>query len=130
TGVVGWVFFSAGLVWAALLVVRALMGVFTAPIYPGAGRVIARWLPLPERAWANGLVNGAAPVGIACTFVGFGTLMDLFDWPLAFVLTGAATAAVALLWWLCATDHPAQHPALRRAALPPLPEGSGEHFAP
>jgi MFS family permease len=115
TGVVGWVAFSASLVWVGLLVVRALMGVFTAPIYPASARAVAHWLPLPRRSWANGLINGAAPVGIACTYFAFGTLIDWFDWPMAFLIAGAITAAFALAWLLYATDYPWQHPSANAA---------------
>jgi ACS family glucarate transporter-like MFS transporter len=117
TGAVGLVFVGGGAVWLALLVVRAATGVFMAPTYPGCGRVIAHWLPPPQRALANGLVNGAAPVGIACTFVGFGTLIDLFDWPAAFLITGALTALLALVWWWYATEEPAGHPGVNTAEL-------------
>src|SRR5579884_1833860 len=48
TGVVGWVFVSAGAVWLALVIVRALVGAFMAPIYPASGRIIHYWLPLPQ----------------------------------------------------------------------------------
>jgi ACS family glucarate transporter-like MFS transporter len=117
TGVVGWVFATAGAVWLALVVVRALMGVCTAPIYPAASRMVAHWLPLPARAGANGFINGAAPVGIACTFFGFGTLMDRFGWPAAFVITGAVTVALALVWWAWARDYPEEHPGVNPAEL-------------
>jgi len=117
TGTVGLVFVGGTAMWLALLVVRAATGVFMAPIYPGCGRIIARWLPPQQRALANGLVNGAAPVGIACTFVGFGTLIDLFDWPVAFLVTGALTALLALVWWCYATEDPARHSAVNNAEL-------------
>ncbi|HEY7312639.1 MAG TPA: MFS transporter [Gemmataceae bacterium] len=117
TGSVGLVFAGGTAVWLALLVVRAATGVCMAPIYPGCGRIIARWLPPRQRALANGLVNGAAPVGIACTFVGFGTLIDLFDWPVAFLVTAALTALLALVWWGYATEDPARHPNVNNAEL-------------
>jgi ACS family glucarate transporter-like MFS transporter len=117
TGAVGFVFFTAGLVWLALVIVRALLGVCNAPIYPACGRIISRWLPLPQRAWANGLVNGAAPVGIASTFFLFGGLIDLFNWPTAFLITAALTAALALAWFLYARDYPSQHARVNAAEL-------------
>jgi sugar phosphate permease len=108
TGVVGLVVLAAGPLWYALLAVRGLMGAFTAPIYPASARVVAHWLPLSQRALGNGLVNGAALVGIASTFVGFGALIDHFDWPGAFLITGAVTGLLGLVWLACASDYPAQ----------------------
>jgi MFS family permease len=118
TGVVGLVVLAAGPLWYALLVVRGLAGACMAPIYPGSARVVAHWLPLSQRALGNGLVNGAALVGIAATFVGFGALIDHFDWPGAFLITGAVTGLLGLVWLLCASDYPAG-----RHALPALDPG-------
>jgi MFS family permease len=103
------VFASAGAVLATLLVVRSLMGLCTAPVYPAASRVVANWMPPGQRALGNGFVQGAAAVGIACTFPLFGGLIDVFDWPTAFVLTGGFTALLALAWTLYATNYPEQH---------------------
>jgi sugar phosphate permease len=128
TGVVGLVFLAAGPLWYALLVVRGLAGVFTAPIYPASARIVAHWLPLSQRALGNGLVNGAALVGIASTFVGFGALIDHFGWPGAFLIAGAVTGLLGLVWLACASDHPAQRRWLplfvpaweeKRQAMPP-----------
>jgi MFS family permease len=129
TGVVGLVFLAAGPLWYALLVVRGLAGVFTAPIYPASARIVAHWLPLSQRALGNGLVNGAALVGIASTFVGFGPLIDHFGWPGAFLIAGAATGLLGLVWLACASDYPAQRrwlpvfvPAWEVKRLPTPPE--------
>src|SRR5262249_52026307 len=54
TGVVGLALTTAMAVWAGLMVVRVMMGIFTAPIYPASGRIIASWLPFSQRAFANG----------------------------------------------------------------------------
>src|SRR5262249_52381905 len=45
TGAVGLGGFSAARVLTLFLVVRAAMGVCTAPIYPASGRIIAHWVP-------------------------------------------------------------------------------------
>jgi ACS family glucarate transporter-like MFS transporter len=117
TGAVGLVFFTANLVWWGLVIVRPLLGVCNAPIYPACGRIISRWVPLSQRAWANGLVNGAAPVGIASTFFLFGGLIDHFDWPVAFIITGVLTAVVAVAWFLYARDYPSEHSRVNAAEL-------------
>jgi MFS family permease len=111
------VLFGAGLMVPALIVIRGLMGLCSAPVYPACGRVASRWLPYPQRALANGMVTCAAPVGIAFTFVGFGALMDWVDWPWAFAITGGVTALLALAWTAWATDTPAQHPAVNTGEL-------------
>jgi sugar phosphate permease len=109
TGVVGWIFFSGGMLLYGLIAVRALMGFFTAPIYPACGQVIANWLPFHQRAWANGLVMGAALLGISSTFVVFGSLIDWLGWQAAFLVSGSVTVSLALAWTVYATNHPAQH---------------------
>jgi sugar phosphate permease len=125
------VLFGAGLLVPALLVIRSLMGVFSAPIYPGSGRIVSRWIPYSERALANGMVTCAAPIGIACTYIGFGALMDWVDWPAAFAITGAITALLALAWTLYATDTPREHPSVNAAELRRIeqeePEWSHSH---
>ncbi len=97
---------ALGLLWPLLLVIRSLMGLFTAPIYPAASRVVAHWVPFSQRAFANGLIQGAAAVGIACTFPVFGVLMDYFGWQISFVITGATTLYVALMWMGFGSNYP------------------------
>jgi sugar phosphate permease len=48
----------------------------------------------------------------------FGSLIDRLDWPLAFVITGSATALLAIAWLACATDRPedSSQPQLRSAS--------------
>jgi sugar phosphate permease len=110
TGYVGLAALPAAATVLALLVVRALLGVFTAPIYPASGLAIAQWFPSRQRAGANGAIMAAALVGIASCYHAFGALLDRFDWPVAFMITGVVTAQLALLWAWFARDLPGQHP--------------------
>jgi sugar phosphate permease len=100
-----------------LLVVRVAMGVFTAPIYPAASRIVSHWLPPAHRSRANGMVQGAAAVGISCTFPVFGTLIDWVDWPDAFLISGGVTALLALAWTAYAANYPSQHGLVNAAEL-------------
>ncbi len=117
TGAVGTLALSAAGTVAAFLVVRSLMGAFTAPIYPASGRALLHWLPPRQRAGANGAVMAAALLGIASTYFGFGALLDTFDWPTAFAITGVVTALLALLWTWYAMDQPWEHSAVNNAEL-------------
>jgi len=90
------------------------MGIFATPMYPAGSRAVAEWFPFSQRASANGLVQGAAPVGIALTPLLFGHLMDQVDWPRAFIITGAITGAIGLLWLWYARSSPAEHPGVNK----------------
>jgi ACS family glucarate transporter-like MFS transporter len=106
---------DAGTLLLSLLTIRALMGAASAPIYPASGRITAHWIPLRQRATVNGMITCAAVVGNASTYMVFGFLIDKFTWPVAFVITGAATAALAIVWTLYATNRPEEHPAVNDA---------------
>lgn len=90
----------------SFLIIRALMGIVAAPMYPSSARMISRWLPFEHQASANGLVTSAALVGIAVTFVVFGALIDWFDWPAAFWISCLVTALLTLVWAVYAQDSP------------------------
>ncbi|PYM13589.1 MAG: hypothetical protein DME18_08625, partial [Verrucomicrobia bacterium] len=98
TGAVGFVWIGAAQIWLSLVIVRGLMGFFTTPLHPGCARAVADSTPLPQRSLVNGLVNGAALLGIACTYKVFGALIAWVDWTGAFLITGVATALLTGAW--------------------------------
>lgn len=125
----------AGALLGALCLIRGGLGVVSAPMHPGAARAVSFWMPPPSRGLANGMVTGAAVVGVASTYYVFGFLMDLVGWPLAFLVAGIVTLALAALWMAYATDRPAQHPGVDAAeraliestAAPPAHGDSDDH---
>jgi MFS family permease len=109
---------GVGLVLTPLLlflVIRSLMGVFAAPMYPASARAIGDWLPFRQRGWANGLVQGSALLGIASTPIVVGTLIEWFDWPQTFLILAVGTGLLTIVWALYATDRPERHPAVNPA---------------
>ena len=116
TGVVGLAVADAGRLVVALIVVRGLMGIVSAPLHPACARAVASWVEPGGRSRANGLVTGAALVGIAVAPAAFGALIARFDWPVAFLIAGLATAVLTLVWAAYATDRPDPHPAIHRAS--------------
>jgi ACS family D-galactonate transporter-like MFS transporter len=115
TGVTGLIFSSAALLIAALIGVRALMGVVNAPLHPAGARAVASWIPPAGRAGANGLVVGSFSIGIAASYLVFGRMIEWFDWPAAFLVTGAVTAGLTLVWARYAANHPHEHPSVNAA---------------
>ena len=121
TGAAGFTLASAALMVPALIGIRALMGVVNAPFHPSAAHAISTGVPAPRRAWANGLVNAAALVGISCTYYVFGFMMDRLGWPAAFVVAAAVTGVVATAWAGLAP---------RAAARPVASAGTGSDIPP
>jgi ACS family D-galactonate transporter-like MFS transporter len=110
TGVAGFTVASAVLIVPLLFAIRAVLGVTNAPFHPGAAHAVSRWIPGPQRAGVNGLVNAAALVGISCTYYLFGFMMDRLGWPAAFVCAAVVTGVVAAAWALGSASGPAEHP--------------------
>jgi ACS family glucarate transporter-like MFS transporter len=117
TGTAGFVVSTAGMLYIAFLLIRSTMGLFAAPMYPAASHAVAQWMPFPARAGANGLVQGAAPLGIATTYILFGMLMDAFDWQRAFLILGATTGTIGLIWLLYSRNQPFEHPGVNEAEV-------------
>lgn len=113
---------SAGIGFTAFLVVRFLMGVFTAPLFPAAGRVVRAWIPFETRGWANGLVLGATTIGVSLAPIVFGKLSDLVDWRAACGLMGALTMLLTYVWFHFGRDKPADHPRVNAAERALIPE--------
>jgi MFS transporter, ACS family, D-galactonate transporter len=96
TGAVGWM--EASSVWLSLILVRGAMGLVTVPLHPAAATAVGLWMPESKRNLVNGLITGAALLGIACTYKVFGSLIATLDWPRAFMVTGGVTVGVTVAW--------------------------------
>ena len=68
TGILGWANSSIAALFVPLLAIRALAGLTGVPLHPGAARSVSHWVPVPERAFANGVVTAGALFGIALTY--------------------------------------------------------------
>jgi ACS family hexuronate transporter-like MFS transporter len=99
--------FASG--WRSFAACRAALGVGEAANFPGGAKVVSQWFPPRERTMATGLFNVGSGIGqaIATPLVAF--IISRFDWPMAFVVTGAAGSVWVALWW-AVYRHPEQHP--------------------
>lgn len=93
----------------SLILVRALMGMCIAPIYPGSGSIVARWLPFRQRASAMALITGAAPLGIAATYVFYPNIIKRLGLSNSFYFLGTVTIALALVWMWYSRRKPTEH---------------------
>ncbi len=106
TGGIGFGWIASAQIWFTLLIVRSMMGLTSAPLHPGAARSVGNWFPSEQRPLANGIITGASILAYAVVHPVFGLLIDRFDWPKAFVITGSTTALLAVAWRIFITDRP------------------------
>ncbi|MBI3865701.1 MAG: MFS transporter [Planctomycetia bacterium] len=116
---------STAVGFASFLGVRFLMGLFTAPLFPAAGRIVGAWIPFETRGWSNGLVLGATTIGVALAPIVFGSLSDLVGWRAACGVMGALTIVLSCVWFQFGRDRPADHPHVNASELALVP-----HFDP
>ena len=88
-----------------LILVRALLGLTNAPLHPASARMVFDRVPGPSRGVANGMVTFAACLGIAACYYVMGSLIDRYDWPVAFFISSSATLLVTLLWTIRTRSH-------------------------
>jgi MFS transporter, ACS family, glucarate transporter len=95
--------------FAALLILRFLLGVGQAALYPLAARAVGNWMPGSERAFAYSIIIAAAAAGSAFTGPLIAWSMVALGWRMAFYLCAALALIIAGLWFWYATDRPAAH---------------------
>ncbi len=93
-------------VFPAFLGIRLLLGIVSAPLYPSAARMNANWMSIGVRGQVQGWIAAGAGIGGALSPLLFSYLIDRLGWRAAFVVTGAATTLLAVLWMSSARDYP------------------------
>ncbi|MDO6412834.1 MFS transporter [Sphingomonas sp. BIUV-7] len=95
-----------------LIVVRLLLGVGEAVIFPATNRLVSSWVPKSERGLANGFIfagvgigGGIAPPLITAIVVNFG-------WQWAFYASAIIGVVVGIGWLFAVRDTPHEHPAI------------------
>jgi MFS family permease len=103
-------------VFPALLGIRLLLGIASAPLYPSAARMNANWMDVGIRGRVQGWIAGGAGIGGALSPLLLSHLIGRTGWRTAFVVTGAATALLAVVWMSGTRDYPGE--ARGRAEIP------------
>ncbi len=103
---------------AVLIVIRFLVGMTHAPIFPVAcGGVISRWFPVGSWGLPNGLSSTGLTLGAAATAPLLVWLMETYGWRGALFITAPVGFILAIAWWLIVRNDPAEHPLVGEAEL-------------
>jgi len=101
----------------SLVVVRLLMGVVQAPLFPIVGMMVAKWFPAGRWGAPNAVLNSALGVGQAAIGPIFTYLIVEFGWREAFYIVAPLAFVVAGLWWWYARSKPREHPAITQEEI-------------
>ena len=89
---------STGTTMTALLVLRFVVGVGEAPTFPAAAQGVQGWIRPEQQGRANGLILAAIGLGSAMAPLLLTSVMVLWGWRTAMLVSGLPALLVGLAW--------------------------------
>jgi ACS family glucarate transporter-like MFS transporter len=120
TALVGWRSVAIQFALIQFWVIRALVGVISAPTYPTSGRTIAVTVPATRQARANGFVLASVGIGSALTPITLAPVANAYGWRTALAAASLICAAAGLVWWWFAPERET----LERETTPSAPDSA------
>jgi len=93
-----------------LVIVRFLLGVGEAVVYPASNRLVASWIPRHERGLANGFIFAGVGAGAGITPPLITYILINYGWHWSFWVSALIGLAAGLAWYAIARDRPQEHP--------------------
>src|SRR5258708_17406579 len=89
-----------------LIAIRFALGAGEAVIYPAANQFVARWVPVQERGFINGLIFAGVGAGSGLTPPLLTWLITHHGWRAAFWFSAVIGLAAGAVLWVTARDTP------------------------
>ncbi|MBS1822845.1 MAG: MFS transporter [Acidobacteria bacterium] len=106
-----------------LITIRFALGAGEAVVYPAANQFVARWVPLEERGFINGLIFAGVGAGSGLTPPLLTWFITNQGWRAAFWFSAIVGVIVGAIWWYAARDTPDEHPAVSQVELRTIRDG-------
>jgi ACS family glucarate transporter-like MFS transporter len=106
-----------------LIAIRFALGAGEAVIYPAANQFVARWIPVQERGFINGLIFAGVGAGSGLTPPLLTWLITHHGWRAAFWFSALIGIAAGAVWWLAARDTPEEHSGVSASELREIRDG-------
>jgi ACS family glucarate transporter-like MFS transporter len=100
-----------------LIGIRFLLGAGEAVIYPAANQFVARWVPVQERGFINGLIFAGVGAGSGLTPPLLAWFILHHGWRSAFWFSAVVGVIAGAVWWWFARDTPEEDPHVSRSEL-------------
>jgi MFS transporter, ACS family, glucarate transporter len=113
-----------------LIGIRFLLGAGEAVIYPAANQFVARWVPVQERGFINGLIFAGVGAGSGLTPPLLAWFILHHGWRSAFWFSAVIGVIAGAVWWWFARDTPEEDPKVSPSELRLIREGIAESSAP
>ncbi|MFI5623929.1 MFS transporter [Nocardioides sp. NPDC051685] len=94
--------------FASLFGIRLLLGAGESPAPSTSAKVVSRWFPRQERAFATAIWDSGSRVGGVLALPVVTALVAVSSWRTAFIVTGAVGLLWTVAWWRTYRD-PDQH---------------------
>jgi len=91
------------------IVLRALTGLVSAPMFSVNSRVVAEWFPVKERAFATSIYTSAQYLSIVLFAPLFGFISMKYDWSIIFLMMAIAMGLILIIW-IRYFKLPSEHP--------------------
>ncbi len=106
-----------------LIAIRFALGAGEAVIYPAANQFVARWVPMQERGFINGLIFAGVGAGSGLTPPLLRWLIATQGWRAAFWFSAIIGLIAGAVWWYAARDTPEEHPGVSTSELREIQDG-------
>ena len=100
---------ASSIALALLISARFLLGAGEAVMFPTANKLVANWIPMPERGMATGLILGGVGIGSAIAPPLIVWIMVNWGWRWAFYIMVPVGIVAAILWYWLVRDTPREH---------------------
>jgi ACS family hexuronate transporter-like MFS transporter len=94
----------------SLSIVRMLLGLGEAGLWPGAVKSNGEWFPVKQRALAQGIFNSGASIGNVIAPVIIVYLYAQFGWKTTYIILGGLGLLWVIPWWIINKSKPKDHP--------------------
>lgn len=94
----------------SLSVVRGLLGLGEAGLWPGAVKSNGEWFPVKQRALAQGIFNSGASIGNVIAPIIIVYLYAQFGWKSTYIILGTVGLLWVIPWYIVNKTKPEDHP--------------------